>query len=255
VQKTLAFLLLAASACAAAELKPETVHAFDKYVHETEARLASEKTPFLWTDRAPDRLQKIKQGQAVVEAYNGKGNVGVPAGVIHDYIGAIFIPGATLEKTLAAIQDYDHQKTMYKDTLDSKLLSHTGNDFKYWRLRKLDKPLIKATLYTEYAAHFEPVGPTRWVSQTRSTVIQEVENPGKPDEHKLPPGKDSGYLWRLAAFWRLEQRDGGVYLECEAISLSRSLHLWEKPFASTVGDLETESMRNTLEGTRDASKK
>jgi hypothetical protein len=256
VTRTLAFLLLAASVCPAAELKPETVQAYDKYISDTASRLASEKSPFLWIDRSPERLAKIKQGQVIAEAYNGKGSVGVPGGAIHDYIGAIFIPGATLEKTLAAIQDYDHQKSMYPDTLDSKLISHTGNDFKYWRVRRLEKGFaIKGTVYTAYDAHFEPAGPERWVSQTRSTDIREIENYGKPDEKKLPAGNDQGLLWRLSAFWRLEQRDGGVYLECEAITLSRALKFYEKPFGSAVNDLEIESMTNTMKGTRDAAKK
>jgi len=252
----LAFLLLSGTVCTAAELKPETVEAYDKYIRETEARLATEKTAFLWADRSPERLAKLKQGEVLVEPYAGHGNFGLPGGSIHDYIGAIFIPGARLERVLAALQDYDHQKTMYRDTLDSKLISHTGNDFTYWRLRKLEKgAFIHGTVYTEYRAHYEPVDANRWVIQTRSTNIQEVENPGKPNESKLPAGKDQGLLWRLTAYWRLEQRDSGVYLECEAISLSRALKFYEKPFAGAVNDLETESMRNTLQGTRDAVKK
>ena len=136
--RILAFLLAAAAACGAAELKPEAVQAFDRYTHDTEARLADAK-PFLWVDASPERLKLVKQGQVVVDPWKGDGDTFVPNASIHDWVGAIFIPGGTLEKTLAVLQDYDHHKTVYKDVPESKLISHNGNDFKYYRLRVLQQ--------------------------------------------------------------------------------------------------------------------
>ena len=120
--RTLAILLAASScigACAAADLKPEAVQAYDRYTRDTEARLAAAK-PFLWVDAAPERLRLVKQGQVVVEPSKGDGDTFVPGASIHDWIGAIFIPGATVAKTLAVLQDYDHHKDFYKDVPESK---------------------------------------------------------------------------------------------------------------------------------------
>ena len=39
----------------------------------------------------------------------------------------------------------------------------------------------------------------------------------------MPAGRDRGFLWRLNSYWAFNERDGGVYVECEAISLSRSI--------------------------------
>jgi hypothetical protein len=63
----------------------------------------------------------------------------------------------------------------------------------------------------------------RWHESARATRVQEVRNPGQPDELLLPPGEGSGYIWRVCGISRYEQRDGGVYLELESIVLSRDI--------------------------------
>ena len=250
-----AFLLLAASVCLAADLKPEAAQAFDRYTRDTEARLTSQK-PFLWADGSPERIRQLQKGQVLVEAYNGKPDTSVPGALIHDWIGAVFIPGANLEKTLAVMQNYNHHKDVYHDVLDSKLLAQNGNDFKFYRLRQLKKGVINGVYHTEFDAHYERINETQWLSQSRSTLIAELENPGKPDQHDLPPGHDDGYLWRLNGYWRLEQRDNGVYLECEAVSLTRSLPaIVGALFAPAMRGLESETMVATLQATRDAARK
>lgn len=256
VTRTPALLLLAASACLAAELKPEAVQAYDRYVHDMEARLAAAQSPFLWLDASPDRLRRVKAGQVVVEPWKGDGDTNVPGASIHDWVGALFIAGGTLEKTLAVLQDYDHHKTIYRDVPESRLLSRSGNDFKYYRLRKLDSGPVSGVFRTEFAAHYQQVGATRWECSTRTTLVAEIENYGKPKQHELPPGRGSGYLWRLNGYWRLEQRDGGVYLECETVSLTRGLPpIIGALFASATHTIEREGLTATLQATRDAVKK
>ncbi|HTT65114.1 MAG TPA: hypothetical protein VMG35_24855 [Bryobacteraceae bacterium] len=253
--RTLALFLLAVAACAAAELKPEAVQAYDRYTRETEARLAAAK-PFLWVDASPERLRRVKEGQVVVEPAKGDGDTFVPGASIHDWIGAIFIPGVTLEKVLAVLQDYDHHKSIYKDVPESKLISRDGNNFKYYRLRALHNGPISGVFRTDFDAHYQQIGPTRWVCQTRTTRVTEIEDYGKPKQHELAPGRGSGYLWRLNGYWRLEQRDGGVYLECETTSLTRGLPpIIGALFVSSTHTIEREGLTSTLQATRDAAKK
>jgi hypothetical protein len=90
-------------------------------------------------------------------------------------------------------------------------------------------------------------------SISRSTRIAEVKNPKKSYEVEAPVGDDAGFLWRLNAYWRFEEADGGVYAECESISLSRDTPLglgWA--LNGFVQKLPKESMLNTLLGTRKA---
>ncbi|HEY2115812.1 MAG TPA: hypothetical protein VGJ51_12015, partial [Candidatus Angelobacter sp.] len=60
-------------------------------------------------------------------------------------------------------------------------------------------------------------------SNSISTRIAELKDPNKPDGEQLPVGTGHGYLWRLNTYWRFEEKDGGVYLQCEALSLTRDM--------------------------------
>lgn len=254
--RTLSVLLMFLSAAFAADLKPEAVQAYERYTRDTEARLDGAHNPFLWAEGSPERMRQVRQGQIVVQPRTGNGDTSVPGALIHDWIGAVFIPDTSLEKTLAVLQDYDRHKTIYRDVLDSKLISRTGNDFKYYRLRQLKKGIIDGVFRTEFEAHYRQIDTRRWICRTRSTLIAEVENYGKPNQRQLPPGRGSGYLWRLNGYWRLEQRDNGVYLECEAISMTRGLPpVVGAMFAPAMRSLEAEGLTATLQATRDAARK
>ena len=246
-----ALLLLAGPRCApAAELKPQTVAAFDRYIQQAEQRMDARKS-FLWADEAAARARQVRQGEMVVEPASGTPETPVIGGLVHDWVGAVFIPGATLEKTLAAGQDYNHHKDIYRpEVMDSRILAHTGNDFRVY-LRLLKKKVITVVLDTEHEAHYEPVDRTRWRSRSRSTKIAEVKNAGKPNERELPPGTGDGYLWRLYSYWRYEERDGGTWVECEAISLTRDLPTglgWL--IEPIIRSLPRESLASTLRETR-----
>ena len=233
----------------AAELKPETLAAFDKYIRLKEARL--EQPPaggrFLWADAAPDRYRQLRDGAVLAQPAGDQREVNVPEGLIHDWIGAVFIPGPTVEKTIAMVQDYsNHRKVFQPEVIDSKILTHSGDDFKvYLRLKK--KKVLTVVLNTEHDVHYIHLNRERWQSRSYSTHIGEVENAGKPDERELPAGKDHGFLWRLYSYWRFEERDGGVYVECEAVSLTRNVPAglgWL--IEPIVRKLPRESLVNTL---------
>ena len=80
-----------------------------------------------------------------------------------------------------------------------------------------------------------------------------MENAGSPNETVLPPDTGYGFLWRLNSYWRFQERDGGVCLECRAISLSRDVPFglgWI--FEPIIQTLPKESLIKTLESTRHA---
>jgi hypothetical protein len=237
----------------AAELKPETLAAFDKYIRLKEARL--EQPPasggFLWADREPGRRQQLRDGAVLAQPANDEREVKIPDGIIHDWIGAVFIPGTTVDKTIALVQDYSNHRNVYQpEVIDSKIVTHSGDDFKvYLRLKK--KKVLTVVLNTEHDVHYVRLDRERWQSRSYSTHIGEVENAGKPDERELPAGKDHGFLWRLYSYWRFEERDGGVYVECEAVSLTRNVPSglgWL--IEPIIRKLPRESLVNTLLATR-----
>jgi hypothetical protein len=235
-------------------LKAPTVEAFEFYVAEAEARMQQElngSAPFLWSDGSSDRSEPVRQGKIIAQFWSGKEPVKVPEGLIHDWIGAAFAPGATVKEVLALIQDYDNHKTIYKpEVMDSKLVSHQDNDFQIY-LRLLKKKIITVVLDTDHEVHYWSLDDRRWLCRSHTTRIAEVEDAGKPNEKVMPPDAAYGFLWRLKSYWRFEERDGGVYIECRAISLTRDVPRglgWV--IEPIIRKLPKESLINTLKATR-----
>jgi hypothetical protein len=236
------------------ELKPRTVQAFDAYMRAAEARLRDrERGGSLWLDGSAGRKQALKEGKALAEPVAGKSEFEVPDGLIHDWVGAAFIPGATIDKVLALVQDYDNHKKIYKpEVVDSRLLSHNGEDYEIF-LRLLKKKVLTVVLNTTHDVHYSRPTPSRAYARSYTTRIAELQNAGEKDERELPPGKGHGFLWKLNSFWRYEERDGGVYVECEAISLTRDVPTglgWL--INPIIRNLPRDSLVNTLRATKEA---
>ncbi len=247
-------LCLFACLAPAAELKPETAKAFDAYIRAAEARIDGRlKGHFLWTGDSAARMKAVRDGQVAVEPVAGKGDVAVTGGLVHDWIAAVFVPGATLGRTLASVQDYDRDKVTHRpEVIDSKLIRRDGDRFHIY-LRLMKHKVLTVVLNTEHDVQYVSLDARRCYSRSYSTRIAEVANPGKSGERELPAGDDHGFLWRLYSYWRFEERDGGVYVECEAISLTRDVPAglgWL--IEPIIRQLPEESLVNTLRATRDA---
>jgi hypothetical protein len=175
----------------------------------------------------------------------------VPGGLIHDWIGSAFLPGATVAKTLALVQDYNRHKEFYKpEVADSRILAHDDNHFRIY-LRLVKKQVITVVLATEHDVQYQPAGPLRWRSKSRTTKIAEVNDAGKPGEREQPPGTGHGFLWRLNSYWRFEERDGGTWVECEAVSLTRDVPLGLGLIIEPIiRNLPKDSLDHTLRSTR-----
>ena len=225
-------LLWLTLACAAASAEDpamwparEPLDKYQAYVREAEAHIQLEiQSPtYLWAARSPARWERVRGGEAVVEPWNAQGDSDVGDALIHDWIGAYFISGVKLPQVSAFLQNYAVHKNFYRpEVIDSRLLEHNGNGYRlYYRLVK--KKILTVVLNTEHTATYYPISATRMVTSSYTTRIAEVKGAGTPEERELPPGKDHGFLWRLNTYWRLEEKDGGVYIECRTISLTRSV--------------------------------
>jgi hypothetical protein len=250
-------LALVTATLAAADLQPQTVAAFDRYVRATEAQMVPE--PFLRVDGLSDverraALAKLSRGEVYIERLStreaGK-SIDVPNGLIHHWLGAVFVPGATLGQAVDLMQDYDRHAEIFKPAIArSKLVSRDGDVFRV-ELRFSMKKVITVVVNTENEARFTRLGSDRAQSRIYSLRIAEVADPGTPQERERPVGRDGGYLWRLNTYWRFLERDGGTYVQCEAVSLTRGI-----PFAlgwligPFVTSIPRESLAFTLETTR-----
>ncbi|HEX7962140.1 MAG TPA: hypothetical protein VF493_19650 [Terriglobales bacterium] len=181
---------------------------------------------------------------------NGKG-ISVPDGIVHHWVGVVFIPNTNLRTVLSVVQNYGNRAEVYKpDVIASRLVSHQDDDYKIF-MRFFQKKFTTVVLNTEFDIHWHKLDQHRVYSNSYSTRIAEAKDPNKPDGPELPAGKDHGYLWRLNTYWRFEEKDGGVYMQCEAISLTRDI-----PFGlgwllrPLVTSIPRQSLNRTLGQTR-----
>ncbi len=255
----------------AADLRPEALEAFSRYTQATEARIDKELArpgAMLYLEGLPEPRRSrtfglLKHGDIIIERLRTLGPSGLPAqagrelrapgALIHHWMGAIFVPGMTLQQTLGFVQDYDHHARYYQpEMVRSKLVSRGGNEFRiFYRLR--EHKVITVTLNTEHEVRYTLVDRTHAYSRSYSTRIAEVEDADRPGEHEKPPGHDDGFLWRINSYWRFEEREGGVYVECESISLTRDIPVglgWLiGPFITSI---PKESLEFTLGSTQSA---
>jgi hypothetical protein len=264
VQRRLLFVLSAAvlastgTPATPAELQPRTIAAFDRYVKVSEARMNA-GAPFLWIDTLPEPEQglrriELRQGSPIIERMTtreaGK-EIDIPDGLVHHWVGLVFIPGVTVDAAVALLQDYDRHAEIYKPAVArSKLLARDGDRFRVY-LRFFQKKVITVVVNSEHEARFTREGRDRAQSRIHSTRIAEVDAPDTPGEREKPVGQDGGYLWRLNTYWRFLERDGGTYVQCESITLTRGIPVgfgWLiRPF---VTGIPRESLEFTLTTTR-----
>jgi hypothetical protein len=251
-------------AAAAAILQMRTLQSWDVYVQQTEKRIAGElpnESMFLRMDgMKPADAAKI---QSVLKAGNvfsermkktldARGReIDVNDGLIHHWYASIFIPGIKVDPLIHWIQDYDQQYKYFKEVEKSKLLSHNGDTFRIY-LKLARTKVVTVHYNTEHTVIYRDHGPGRASSRSFTTKIAELDDAGTPSEKELPIGNDSGFMWRLNSYWRFREKDGGVVVECESISLSRQI-----PFglgwliSGYVESIPKESLESTLTGIRD----
>ena len=238
------------------DLKAETLAAWTAYEQRVDARYARDTTPdrFFIEDQQPESpgwRQTARDGRVPMvrlrSASPGEPEPTVPDGRIHHWAGAVFVPNATLESVVTRLENgAGRESEAYDDVLQSKLLSRDGDRVRiFMKIRR--SSIITVTYNTEHSVEYRRLGSTRASSRSVATKIAELADAGTPSERERPPGTDNGFLWRLNAYWRFEQVDGGVLVECESVSLSRSVPLLLRPIITgKVDGIARESLEKTL---------
>ncbi len=234
-------LLVAVSVCRPAglgtqELKLETAHAFDCYVQSAEARLNARKA-FLAADADAALNDRLVRGHRVeTSPANGVNPHKLPSAHLYDWIGSVFIPGGTADRTIRLLQDYDHRAQFFSDMVsDSKLLCRTGDGhFQYSMVLK--EP---TRIEVQSDVVWERVDPHRWRCRSYSTHLREI-------------GSNHGYLLRLYSYWRVAEVQNGVYVEGESISLTGEFGAMARALGSMLLGINPEkTLRRSLSSIRE----
>ena len=250
-----------------AELQKHTLAAWDIYVRLTERRIAAELdngqkflvTDFMGDSDASSVRNLLRSGQVSIRKMKTLDatdqEIQVKDGMIHHWLGSIFVPGVKLDSLLEWLHDYDRHAQHFQEVEESRLIARNGNTFQiFFRLRR--KKIITVYYNTEHTAVYRYHGPRRASSRSFATKIAELDHPGTPQEKEKPNGTDRGFLWRLNSYWHYQEEAGGVFVECESLSLSRDI-----PFGlgwlinGYVESVPRESLENTLTSIREGFQK
>jgi len=132
-----------------ADLEPQTLEAFNRYIRATEARIDKEVTSpgaFLYIEGLPEaqRAQALASARSDIymdrlHTQDASGSViEAPKGLIHHWVGAVFIPKATLGQILEVAQDYNHHQDIYKpEVVRSQLVHHDGNNYQIFYIKTI----------------------------------------------------------------------------------------------------------------------
>jgi hypothetical protein len=211
----------------AATLKPETLAAWDEYLQTTNVNLQDRIRPggsFLWTLENAGWAAQVRGGEIVVVPSPGQNPKKVPGGLIHHWVGAMLVPNVNLDDVLDVTRDYDHYKELYRPfVIESRVITRGNSNDKFSMLLMNKAFLLKTVLDADYQVTNVRLDDHRFYSISKATRVQEIEEYGHSEEHLIAEGEGHGYIWKLCSIARLEQRDEGVYVELEAIALSRDI--------------------------------
>ena len=242
----------------AVQLTPGTLSAFDRYVSLTEQRMQAERSgrsPFLWIDRQPPAerqrlLARLRAGEVVsvrLQTRDNGAEITPEDGLVHHWLGTVLIPNATLEKTMAFVQDYERYAEHFAPMIRKSTLIRRDDERFLVALRTWSSKLgVTVVLDGDYAVEYLRLGPTRVFSRSAASNFHEVEDAGTASERRHPADQRDAFLWRLNTYCSFEERPEGVYEQCESVSLTRSIP-WVVRFI--VKPLVTGIPRETLEAT------
>ncbi len=252
-------MLLLAAALTAEEPTPAAVAGFNDYVGRLEARLDAQHRSkngdgegFL----APVDGARLRRGEVVIEHLTPATGAELPGALIHDWRGTASVPGATGADFERVMREFERYPGFYSpQVLRARVLMQQGDHYQA-TMRVRQQHILTVVMDTTYDINFGRLDAQHGYSTSRSTKISEIDSPGRANERALSANEEHGFLWRLNTYWSYEERDGGLYIQIESVTLTRSIPTglgWMiGPFVESV---PRESLEFTLRATWDALKK
>lgn len=246
-----------APGCFAAGPSPEAIAAFNSYVSAVESRLGEQHRStdaFLASGALAQQSQtRLRGGESIVEELTPSGGEALPGALLHHWRGTAFAPGVTaadFERVMRDVDDYPQHFS--PQVLQARVITQKGDSLQtLMRIRQ--RHVITVVMDTVYDVSFGRLDERHGYSISRSTRISEIGSPGTGAEHALSSDEEHGFLWRLNTYWSYEERDGGLYIQIESVSLTRSIPRglgWVvQPFVESV---PRESLEFTLRSTCNA---
>jgi hypothetical protein len=252
--------LLASDQLLKAQPGPDAVASFDAYISTLESRLARQhqsQSEFLALPTTAHAANNIPAGDPVIEQLVSSPAANLPGALLHHWRGTAFVRGAKAADFERLMKDVgSYPRYFSPQVLQAKTLTPSGtrgSDYTQVWMRVRQQRVITVVMDTSYDVHFGRLDARHGFSASRSTRISEIDSPGTSGEHALGPGDEHGFLWKQDTYWAYEERDNGLYMQVESVSLTRSIPAglgWViRPYIDSV---PRESLEFTLKSVCDA---
>lgn len=220
-------LLLAAPRHLMAQPTPAAVAAFNAYAARVESRLAGQHRSagtFLATTALDSGdAARLRNGEPRIEQLTPATGAEFSGSLLHHWRGTAFVPGVKAADFERLMQDFkDYPQHFSPQVLRATLIAHNGDRMQA-SMRVRQQHVIPVVLDATYDISYGRLDPQHGYSISRSTRIDEIYAAGTHAERPLNPDEEHGFLWRLNTYWSYEEKDGGLYLQIEAVSLTRSI--------------------------------
>lgn len=251
-------LLLGAPRLLVGSASPTAVSAFNSYSNAVESRLAQQhRSPHAFLAPAasdPESADtRLQRGELIIERLTPSTGADFSGALLHHWRGTAFAPRAKTADFERLLRDFDSYPQYFSpQVVQAKVLAQGEGRMQAW-MRVRQRHVITVVLDTTYDITFGQLGAQRGYSTSQSTRIAEIDSAGTSAERTLNSHEEHGFLWRLNTYWSYEERDGGVYLQVEAVSLTRSIpHGLGWAIRPYVESIPRESLEFTLLAGRNA---
>jgi hypothetical protein len=218
-------LFLDAPRALMAEPTPAAISAFDNYARAVEARLALQhrSTTVFLAPAAIDAEPRLRHGDLIVEQLTPSSGGDLSGAMLHHWRGTAFVLAATPADFERLMRDFNaYPQHFAPQVLQARALTPPADHMQAW-MRIRQHHVITVVMDTTYDVTFGRRDVQHGYSISRSTRVAEIDGAGTSSERALSASEEHGFLWRLNTYWSYEQRDGGLYLQIEAVSLTRSI--------------------------------
>ena len=258
--------LLFLSACGSGycEAPAAAIRAFNAYAGKVESRLVQQHQAtigFLASVGPRAKTDaRLRRSELVIEQLTPPTEANMPGAMLHHWRGTAFVRGSTAADFERLMKDFSSYPQQFSpQVVQAQILSpHRGRipDQFTATMRVRQHHVITVVMDTAYDISYGQLDAQHGYSAARSTRISEIGSAGTPKEHALNDGDEHGFLWRMNTYWSYEERDGGLYMQVESISLTRSIPTglgWAvRPYVESV---PRESLEFTLRSVCSALKK
>ena len=224
VQLVCVALLAAASRLTASEPTPAATAAFTSYIGALEQRLAVQhQSTVAFLAPLPQSEARLRKGELIIQELSPSGGQQLPGALLHDWRGTAFVPGAHATDFERLMKDFAAYPQHFSPQVLKATATAQSADHILAALRVRQQHILTVVMDTSYDVTFARLDREHGYSISRSTRIAEIDSPGSTHERTLDTQREHGFLWRLNTYWTCEERDGGLYMQIESVSLTRSI--------------------------------